>query len=329
MIELVAALDTKVEPKTTLAKPEEKYTTKSEEISKQDIINITGEIFKEIASLKTLFWHLSDKITYSFITELSPDLQELAKLMLKNGFTSDFILSFLQQFKEVNLGNFDELRNASIVKLSENLVYSNGVEGLEKALKILFVGPTGSGKSLTAIKLGLLFKLLYNAKVGVISCDNQKVGGWEQMQMLSGIANLPSTFVQSNDDFLEILSAHKNFDYVLVDTSGINPRDDSQLEEIQSIRNTTNFDYVFLVLSVTSSRLNFSETAKLFTQIHPTHLILTKFDEVATIGHIYESIQEYSQRAPLIYFTNGMNIPNAIEPANKDFISKFLVNYLT
>ena len=69
MIELVAALDTKVEPKTTLAKPEEKYTTKSEEISKQDIINITGEIFKEIASLKTLFWHLSDKITYSFILE--------------------------------------------------------------------------------------------------------------------------------------------------------------------------------------------------------------------------------------------------------------------
>lgn len=329
MIELVAALDTKVEPSVTLAKPEEKYATKSEEISKQDIINITGEIFKEIAGLKTLFWHLSDKITYSFISELSPELQELAKLMLKNGFTSDFILSFLQEFKEISFGNLDGLRNAAIAKLSENLAYSNGIEGLGKALKILFVGPTGSGKTFTAIKLGLLFKLLYNSKVAIISCDNQKVGGWEQMQMLSGVANLPSTFAQTTDDFLEIFSAHKSFDYVLVDTSGINPRDESQLGEIQSLRNTTDFDYVFLVLSVTSSRLNFSETAKLFTQIHPTHLILTKFDEVATIGHIYESIQEYSQRAPLIYFTNGMNIPNAIEPANKDFISKFLVNYLT
>lgn len=328
MIELVAALDTKIEPTTTFPKSEETYSPRPEEVTKQDIINITGEIFKEIASLKTLFWHLSDKITYSFISELSYDLQELAKLMLRNGFTSDFILSFLQQFKGVNFDNFDELRNSSIAKLAENLVYSNGIEELNKTLKILFVGPTGSGKTLTTVKLGLLFKLLFNSKIGIISCDNQKVGGWEQMQMLSGITNLPSTFAQTNEDFIEILSTHKGFDYVLVDTSGINPREDNQLAEIQSVRNMTDFDYVFLVLSVTSSRLNFLETTKLFSQIHPTHIILTKFDEVATIGHIYEPILEYSQRAPLIYFTNGTNIPNAIEPANKDFISKFLVNYL-
>ncbi len=329
MVELVAALDTKVEAQLIEQKSEVKSSSIREDNNKQDIINLTSEIFKEIASLKTLFWHLSDKITYTFIADLPLDLQELAKLMLRNGFSSDFILPFLQQFKDNKYKDFNELRNSAIIKLSENLSYCNGIEKLDIPQKILFIGPSGAGKTLSLVKLSLLFKLLYDAKVGIISCDNQKIGGWEQMQILSGIANLPSSLAQMNDELPEILTTYKSYNYIFVDTSGINPRDDKQLEEVQSIRNATDFDYVFLILSVTSSKLNFSEAVKLFSQIEPTHIILTKFDEIGTIGYLYESILEYSHRFPLIYFTNGTDIPNALEPANKDFISKFLINYIT
>lgn len=326
MIELVAAVasDTPTEYKFQ----PKKYISTDDSLSKSDVINITSQIFKEISSLKTLFWNLSDKITYNYVSKFESDLQKLGKLMSKNGFTTDFVLSTLNELSPNKYGDFDKLRTFVLRNLSNKINYSVSFEKSEQTQKIIFIGPTGSGKTLTLVKISVLLKLVLNSKVAVISADTQKVGGWEQLQIICAVTNLPCSFVQSKEELVNAFNEFRRYDFVMIDTSGVSPRDETFLEEINELTSFPDVTDVVLVLPVTISNQVFNESLFVFKKLNPTKIVLTKFDEVTTIGHIYEVLVKESRNIPLIYCTNGINIPHAIEPAEPDFISKYLINYL-
>lgn len=326
MIELVAAVDSET---TTEHKLQSKETLSTDDSwSKSGVINITSEIYKEISSLKSLFWNLSDKITYSFISKFEPDLQKLGKLMSKNGFTTDFVLSTLNELSPSKDRDFEELRTFVLRNLSNKISYSTGFEKSEQTQKIIYIGPTGSGKTLTLAKISVLLKLLLNSKVAVISADSQKVGGWEQLQIICTVTNLPCSFVQSKEELVNAFDEFRNYDFVMIDTSGGSPKDETFLEELNELTSLQDITDVVLVLPVTISNQVCNESFIVFKKFNPTKIVLTKFDEVSTIGHIYEVLVKESQNTPLIYCTNGINIPNAIEPAKPEFIYKYLINYL-
>lgn len=326
MIELVAAVDSDAANEYKL-QPKE-VTPIDDSLSKSDVINITSQIFKEISSLKSLFWNLSDKITYSFISKFKQDLQKLGKLMLKNGFNTDFVLSTLNELNPNKYRNFEELRTFVLRNLSSKINYSPSFEKSEQTQRIIFIGPTGSGKTLTLVKISVLLKLLLNSKVAVISADSQKVGGWEQLQILCAVTNLQCSFVQSKEELANAFDEFRRYNFVMIDTSGGSPKDETFLEELNELTSLPDITDVVLVLPVTISNLVCNESLVTFKQFNPTKIVLTKFDEVSTIGHLYEILVKESQNIPLIYCTNGINIPNSIEPAEPDFISRYLINYL-
>ncbi|MGQ9819124.1 MAG: hypothetical protein ACUVQ1_04280 [Candidatus Kapaibacteriales bacterium] len=325
MIELVAAIDNNSLSENKLQSKEE--VKSNETISKTDLINITSEIYKEISSLKSLLWNLSDKITYSFISKYEPDLQKLGKLMSKNGFSTDFILDTLNKFNTNNYVNFEELRRFVLRELTKKINYSRGFEKSDKSQKIIFIGPSGSGKTLTLVKIAVLLKLLLNAKVAVISADNQKVGGSEQLQILCAITNLPYNFVQNKEELISAFDDYKRYDFVMIDTNGGSPKDEAFIEELNDFASLSEINEVVLVLPVTVSSISCKDAFMVFKKFNPTKTVLTKFDEVSTIGHIYEILANELQNIPLIYCTNGVSIPNSIEPAEPEFISKYLLNY--
>lgn len=326
MIELVAAIDSdlpsELKHKTQNSKPLD------QQLSKSDILNITSEILKEISSLKSLFWNLSDKITYYFITKFEAELQQLGKLMSKNGFTNDFLFNTLYELSAKKYKDFEELRLFATKQLSQKLNYAKSLEKTNFLQKIAFIGPTGCGKTLTLIKIAFLLKLLLNARVAIVSADTLKVGGWEHLQILCAVANLPCSFAQSKEELLSTIDDYKKFDFILIDTSGGSPRDENFLSELSEFVHSVELTEILLVIPVTTSANSFKEAVSVFKKFEPTKMVLTKFDEVTTIGHIYEGLLSESQKVPLIYFTNGINIPNSIEPAEPEFIAKFLINYL-
>lgn len=325
LIELVAAVDTDYTPQQN---PQTSSLIPSDEkLNKNDILSITSEIYKEISSLKTLFWSLSDKITYSFISKFDPDLQQLGKLMLKNGFSSDFVLNNLLDLSSKNFNSFEQLRTFVLNKLSEKLYYAKGLEKTNNHQIIAFIGPTGSGKSFTLIKIAVLLKLLLNSKIAIVSVDNQKVGGWEQLQILCAVSNLPCSFAQSKEELISIIEDYKKYDFIMIDTSGGSPKDENYLSELEHFLKAVDLTDIILVISVTTSRTSYSDIISTFRKFNPTKLILTKFDEVSTIGHIYEGLIDEASHFPLIYLTNGTSIPNSIEPAKPDFIAKYLINH--
>ncbi len=326
MVELVAALDT-VEPQTqstyNTTKPLEKIDS-----SKANFIEFASNIYKELNHIKSLFWNLFDKINYTFISNLPNEVAELSKLMLKNGYSVDFTLSFAQHFKVKNYLDFEDLRNEAIDILANKINYASSIEKQNFQQVLVFFGPTGGGKTLNIIKLGVLFKILLNAKVCVVSCDYRKIGGWEQVQILSAVSNLNSVCCQSNDELTDSLTSLANYDFLLIDSAGGSPKDESLISELEELISIVPNPKKILVLSATSDRMNFKENLKTFGKLRPEYLMLTKFDEVNTIGHLFELILETSREIKPIYFSTSSDIPYGIEPASPDFIKKFLINYL-
>jgi flagellar biosynthesis protein FlhF len=327
MVELVAALDTE-DTKDEKYFKETKPSIEKPEYSKSDLIEFSSSIYKELVSLKNLIWNFYEKINYTFISHLPPDIAELSKLMLKNGFSTDFTLSFVQSLKENKYIDFEELRQTAIQILADKITYASAIEKSNVQQILIFIGPTGCGKTLNIIKLGVLFKILLNAKVNVISCDYRKIGGWEQLQILSAISNLPSFYCQSNAELGEYLKNIGSYDFLLIDTSGGSPKDESLISELEELVGLATPSKKILVLSVANDKMNFKENLKGFGKLKPDYLLLTKFDEVDTIGHIYEPLLEISSQIKPIYFSSSPDIPYGIEPAGSEFLKKFLINYV-
>jgi flagellar biosynthesis protein FlhF len=329
MIELVAAIDIEEQSSPTITKsqdvPERFPHTERKSL---DFMELASNIYKELSFIKNYLFELSDKINYKFISSLPPDNAELVKLMVKNGFSSDFSLSIAHQLKEEKYTNFDDLRLEASRLLSNKLYYAQGFKGNLNKRRILFIGPTGSGKTLNLTKIAVLFKFLLNSSVSVVSIDLRKIGGWEHLQMLAAVSNLNFTYCQSSEELPELIETLKSYDFILVDTSGGNPRDESFINEIDEIKNAIEWTDIVLVVPVTHSKLNLSENIKAFSKFSPQYLLLTKLDEVTTIGHIYEILLESTPDFPILYLSTGTDIPNSLEPANPEIIRRYLINYL-
>ncbi len=323
MIELVAALDTKLstEQNVTLQKPKDINPNVTNEFS-----FFVDKIFKEISNIKEVLWKINDKITYSILNNYPDDLKELGKSLLCNGFSIDFVDSFLIEIKELTYVNSVDLINKACKLLAGKLTYEKTFEPKNMPIFIMLVGPTGSGKTITSFKLALLYKLLFNLKVAVVTIDNKKLGGWEQTQILSVVSNIMGFYSETPEDFFKNVEFYKKNDVIIIDTPGISPLDGNSIGEIEELIKKIKPEYVLLVLSVTSAKSHFKKCLEGFSKTNPNYLLLTKFDETSSIGGIFEELIQYSKAYPLLYFTTGTNLASEIEPASPEFVANYIIS---
>ena len=61
-----------------------------------------------------------------------------------------------------------------------------------------------------------------------------------------------------------------------------------------------------------------------FEKLRPNALILTKFDEAASIGQIISAIKK--SEIPIAYLSSGQRIPEDIEPATKEKFAEMILS---
>jgi|GEM_PF-879524 len=218
----------------------------------------------------------------------------------------------------VDVNDYNILKNEIKHLIIEDITFAKNLETSDKQQRLIFVGPSGSGKTSALIKLAIITKLIYNAKILIIAADSYKVGGLEQLQTLSSIANLPFKSAMSNTELQRVLLDAKDYDFVFIDTSGRSPKDESYLKEIKDFINISQPTNTFLVQNSTINLKTFKKVLKDFNIFKSTNLILTKIDETESIGSILSILKE--SNLPLNYITNGQQIPDDIEPATKELI---------
>ncbi len=181
----------------------------------------------------------------------------------------------------------------------------------------LFMGPSGTGKTTSMVKLASQLVLQNKKRVALISTDTVKVGADQQMKIFSEILNLPFISIRTPSDWNKIIPHLAQVDHVLVDFASLSLRSMDEINYIKKMMPPI-YDSIrtHLVLSAKSKDKDLLETIQKYEALNITDLIMTSLDEATQFGSIYNIVRK--QTKPLFGFGIGPKVPEDFERATAE-----------
>jgi flagellar biosynthesis protein FlhF len=192
---------------------------------------------------------------------------------------------------------------------------------------IVLVGTCGVGKTTTIAKLAALYGERLDGswrnEVRLVTLDNYRIGGKQQIEKYGEIMELPVNSVENYEGLRAVIALYRqDVDYILVDTIGKSPRNYGELGEMRAILDACGpraEEYLCVAASTKSSDIK--ETLKQFAPFKYRSVILTKLDETDRIGNVVSALWE--ERKSVSFVTTGQIVPSDIERAS---VMRFLLN---
>lgn len=189
---------------------------------------------------------------------------------------------------------------------------------------ISFIGPTGVGKTTTLAKLAAQYTLFQQKKVAILTIDTYRIGAVEQLQTYAEIIGVPLQVVISPAELAAALEKNKDRDHILIDTTGRPFTKLEQREELKSFLAEVKRPHdVFLLLSANTKTGDLLQTVEYFAPCNFNKLIFTKTDETLTLGSIFNVVAKV--RLPVVYITNGQNVPDDIAAVNAGSLARLVL----
>ncbi len=188
---------------------------------------------------------------------------------------------------------------------------------------VALVGPTGVGKTTTIAKLAAHYRLREKRRVALITVDTYRIAAVEQLRTYADIIDLPMEVVATPKEMRAAVTRLSDQELILMDTAGRSPRDDVKIQELRSMLGEGEPDQVHLVLSAVGGASSLAKTATRFAEVGATALLLTKLDEAAGLGNLLPLVR--ACKLPLSYLTNGQNVPDDIQPAERTKMAKMVL----
>ena len=247
---------------------------------------------------------------------------EIKSRFVQKGILEKWVDKILLDIEQSSQMQEDEvfLVSSILEKIDTALVLKNEV--LKEPKVMLFVGPTGVGKSTTVAKLaaryGYLMEETYS--VGLLNLDSYKVGAYAQLQHYADIMKIEHIAVNNTEAFVEGLEQLKEHDIILVDTAGISPYDTEKLIETVTFMQTDipRKIEVNLVLPATVKYEDMEDIYNNFSFLNLDGLIITKFDETRHLGTLLSFL--LTHKLPMGYFSIGQTVPDDLLIASKEYL---------
>lgn len=182
------------------------------------------------------------------------------------------------------------------------------------------VGPSGVGK--TFFLLRLLVSLVSVSppsssssprlpKVGVIIASAQ----YEETTLTRYVRsqNVPYRQVCDIPEMYSAAAEFRGFDIVLIDTPGFSPRNTAAIASLRELLDVALTDETHLLLPVTASHTFLKDAVEQFVPLRVSHLSLTKWDEVQSVGSMLEFLETVP--LPLGSVSLGTELPFSLEIA--------------
>jgi flagellar biosynthesis protein FlhF len=237
---------------------------------------------------------------------------------------SDKILSIVRRQISISNENDSSIRNALKIILKDYLgnpyIISNNSR---KQNVIIFVGPTGVGKTTTLAKLAAKQTIMNKRSVAFITADTYRIAAVDQLKTYSEILDVPLTVIYEPNEVKDAIEKYSDKDYIFIDTAGRNHRNKELLKEVTSILEYVESPEIFLLLSLTTSYKNIEDIIKSYQFLDDYSLIFTKADETSCFGNILNA--KFITSKPISYLTTGQSVPDDIEIADIDKIVNMFV----
>ncbi|MGQ9855472.1 MAG: flagellar biosynthesis protein FlhF [Fervidobacterium sp.] len=180
--------------------------------------------------------------------------------------------------------------------------------------KVMFVGPTGVGKTTTLAKLAAKLKLNDHRRVGIITLDTYRIAAVDQLKTYAMLLDVPIRVAYTPKEAKLEIEALADYDIILIDSAGRSQKNELHMTEIKAMSEIVEPDYVFLVVGMQYRSEDVKEIASKFSIVSPTHVILSKMDETSSLGH-FVNVPTFLN-VPIAFVTNGQRVPDDIIEAN-------------
>lgn len=258
-------------------------------------------------------------------------IQVLKNNLARNEVDTDIINKIIatagQKLKQDNISDTDlssvtsavyDVVNGMLGKPNPISLNDNG-----KPTVVIFVGPTGVGKTTTLAKIAANFSLGQGKKVGLITADTYRIAAVDQLKTYAEILAMPLSIVYSPTEIKDAIDKFSDKDVILIDTAGRSHKNKAQFEELKTLVSLSNADEVLLVISATTSRGNCKEIVERYGFLNNYKLLFTKLDETSTLGTVLNV--KYLTNKELTYFAIGQSVPDDIEVAEVEKVTRSLL----
>ncbi|NNF12948.1 MAG: hypothetical protein HKN72_06990 [Gemmatimonadetes bacterium] len=188
-----------------------------------------------------------------------------------------------------------------------------------RARIIALVGPTGSGKTTTLAKLALDDAAFGGSRVGLITLDTYKIGAFDQVQTYADLAGLPLDVIYEPSEVPAALRALRRCDVILVDTPGRPPHASATETAWREALVALQPDEVHLVLPASLREGVVDGFVRHYASLDPTHLLLTKLDEVPSEDGVAEIAARVS--LPARWVADGQAVPDDLDHAPERLVA--------
>jgi flagellar biosynthesis protein FlhF len=221
------------------------------------------------------------------------------------------------------LADFHECRQLVLEWIGRDITVFRPESPGKKPRNIVIVGPTGVGKTTTAIKLAAILMKTGFAERGerpnivLFSIDAFKIGAKEQLEEYSKIMNVPTApRIQTAEDMKSELAIHApRADAIVIDTIGKSPRESAATGEMKETLEPlgTNRE-THLAISASMKTRDVYEVMRQFEPFDYRSIIITKLDETRSIGNIISAAIE--KEKAISWLTDGQKVPKDIKEAD-------------
>lgn len=253
-------------------------------------------------------------------TEMEKFIRLLYNTMLENEVDEKYanqIISEVEQTSKPNLP-FDYVLAGVYQKMILKFGQPEEIAPAQKGARVVvFLGPTGVGKTTTIAKLASLFSVEKKKKVALLTADTYRIAAAEQLRTYANILKVPFRIIYTEEELETAISDFAEFDYVFIDTAGHSHQNEEQQKNVGGIIEVVEKlaeKEIYLVLSATTKYKDLLQIADAYKGICEYKLIFTKLDETSAYGNLL-NIKLHTQ-APLAYVTYGQNVPDDIEVFN-------------
>ena len=298
----------------------------------EDILALKNQISQIADTLKFLqatVWNMVN----SNELELPPEFSEIYALSRASGMSEkhlDEIMKLTIKYMPMKMRkNRDTIKRYfhTLLKKMVPVRVEREVRPPHKKI-MMFVGPTGVGKTTTIAKLAAryAYKLSQRHKVGIITLDTYRIGAVEQLMTYAKMMRLPIETVVDPSDFGDALNSLRHNDYILIDTVGSSQHDKEKIEKLKSFLKVDTFAEINinLVLSAVTKYEDLVDIYNNFSILPIDTFVFTKLDETKTYGNIFSLLLD--TKKPVSYFSIGQEVPDDLMEAGADYLLKGILN---
>jgi flagellar biosynthesis protein FlhF len=198
-----------------------------------------------------------------------------------------------------------------------------GRGGAQRAV-VALVGPPGTGKTTTLVKLAARYGLTSRKPVQIITTDVFRIAAADQLRSLAAILGIGCDVVETPVALAQALEEHRMKDMVFIDTPGLARSEMEDGADLARLIATHPEIDTHLVLPASMRAEDMARTADRYSIFKPSKLLFTRIDETERFGAIVN--QASRRELPVSFLACGQQIPDDLEAASKERIAALLLN---